>query len=326
MQHTTSTGVADACAEAMKRARHVAIDDAAIAATCQSFPSDHLPVPEWNRDLHFFEGTEKSANYVLVLDALNFSFWADAGQPRWKIDYRGRELQGYWALSAALKRAVEDGVPLLEAGWLAEATRPQVERLLAGTQGEIPLMAARQAHLNEVGRVLLQRYDGLFTNMVEDVGHDAVDLALRVAAELTSFDDVATLGDLRVPIYKRAQILPVDLYGTYDGRSWGDLRRLDQLTAFADYKVPQVLRRQGILRYDEELSEIVDQERLIDPGHPMEVEIRAATVDAVERMRACMAARGQDVRAFEIDWLLWGLGQTKHPDDRPYHKTRTIYY
>lgn len=325
MQQTT-TGVAAACAEVMKRARHVVIDDAAIALTCQSFPCDHLPVPEWNRDLHFFEGTEKSANYVLVLDALNFSFWADPEEPRWKIDYRGRELQGYWALSAALKRAVEDGVPLLEASWLAEATRPQVEQLLAGTQGEIPLMAARQAHVNEVGRVLLERYDGLFTNMVEDVRHDAVDLALRVASELTSFNDVTTYSEMRVPIFKRAQILPVDLYGTFDGRAWGNLRRLDELTAFADYKVPQVLRRQGILRYDDELAEIVDHERHIVPGDPMEVEIRAATVDAVERMRAVMAARGQEVRAFEIDWLLWGLGQTKHPDDRPYHKTRTVYY
>lgn len=326
MQQNTSTGVAYACAEVMRRARHVAIDDAAIAAVCAAFPRDHLPVPEWNRELHFFDGTLESANYVLVLDALNFSFWADPDQPRWKVAYRDRIWQGYWALAAALKRAVEDGVPLLEAGWLAEVTRPQVEALLAGVDAPIPLMEARQAHLQEVGRVLLSRYDGHLVHMVEDVGHDAVDLALRIAADLSSFDDVAAYDGMRVPLLKRAQIVAVDLFGTFGGKEWGGLHRLEGLTAFADYKVPQVLRRQGILRYDDELAERVDHEHPIAPGDPMEVEIRAATVDAVERMRAYLEARGQRVRAFEIDWLLWGLGQTRHADDRPYHKTRTVYY
>lgn len=322
-----TTGVASACAEVMARARHVAIDDAAVAATCQSFPRDHLPVPEWNRDLHFFEGTMRSANYVLVLDALNFSFWADAGTPRWKVGYRGSVYQGYWGLAAALKRGIEEGVPLLEAGWLAEVTLPQVERLLRGLDATvIPLMDARHAHLQEVGRVLASRYDGQFANMVEDARYDAVALTLRLAAELTSFDDVATYGDLRVPLYKRAQIAPVDLFGTFDGKACGRLQRLSELTAFADYKVPQVLRRLGVLRYDRELADIVDREALLPAGDPREVEIRAATVDAVERMRDCLATGGRDVRAFEIDWLLWGLGQTNHADDRPYHKTRTIFY
>jgi hypothetical protein len=322
----TTTGVAEACAEVMRRAREVKIDEGSIARLCDALGPGPLPIPAFDRDLHFFEGTWRSANYVLVLDALNFSFWPDPGAARWKVAWQGREWGGYWALTAALRRAVEERVPILEAGWLAEISIGQVERLLRGSEGVIPLLDARQAHLQEVGRVLLSRYDGRFVNMVEESRFDAVALTLRLAEELYSFADVARYDDLRVPLYKRAQIAPVDLFGTFEGKGPGRLQRLDELTAFADYKVPQVLRRLGVLHYGAELAATVDSETRIRPGDPLEVEIRAATVDAVERVRRALAVRGTVARAFEIDWLLWGLSQKAHPDDRPYHKTRTVYY
>ncbi|NDD30551.1 MAG: hypothetical protein EB084_20010 [Proteobacteria bacterium] len=326
MNHASTTGVAEACARVMTRARHVSIDDAAVAAVCDAWQHEPHPVPEWNRALHYFDGTRASANYVLVLDALNFCFWPDPGQPRWTVAYRDRPHTGYWALSAALKKAAEEGVPVLDAGWLAEVDRSAVERLLRGVEGEIPLMEHRVTHLQEVGRVLASRYDGQFANMVEDVGFDAVDLALRVAADLSSFDDAAVYDGERVPLFKRAQIVAVDLFGTFDGADCGRLTRLEALTAFADYKVPQVLRRLGVMRYDAALADVVDREVHIAPNDPMEVEIRAATVDAVERIRAGLATRGHGARAFEIDWFLWQLGQQRHADDRPYHKTRTVFY
>lgn len=339
----SSTGVARACTEVMRRARHVDIDDRALRAAVDALVKEGLSAPDFDRELHYFDGTWRSANFVLVLDALNFSFWPDSGQPRWTVHYRKREWSGYWALTAALQRAVEDRIPILEAKWLAEASLAQIERVLAfdreGTppgHGRIPLMDARHANLQEVGRVLVERYDGRFIHMVEDVRYDAVDLTLRLAGDLTSFNDVASYGDLTVPFFKRAQITPVDLYGTFNGKEWGKLQRLDQLTAFADYKVPQVLRRLGILEYDAELREIVDHEQKIPAGHRFEVEIRAATVDAVERMRERLREHGQPMRAFELDWVLWNLSQRGAEDEPPplptwypllpYHKTRTIFY
>ena len=330
----------------MQRATHVHIDDRAVATLCQAWVASPpggqhaseapLDVPGWNRDLHYFDGTPRSANYVLVLDALNFSFWPDPGQPRWTVFWREHELSGYWALTACLLRAIEDRIPVLDAGWLAEVTPDMVERLLRGTTGQIPLMEARHAHLQEVGRLLLERYDGQFIHVVEDVGRNAVRLALRVSDELSSFHDVARYHDLTVPLLKRAQITAVDLFGTFDGREWGKLTGLDGLTAFADYKVPQILRRLGILVYDATLTETVDRGVLIPPGDEREVEIRAATVDAVERIRLGLTGRGVTLKAFEIDWVLWGLTQRPASslshglpalsEERPYHKTRTIFY
>jgi hypothetical protein len=142
-----------------------------------------------------------------------------------------------------------------------------------------------------------------------------------------SFDDVATYDGDEVRFYKRAQILVSDLYGIYEGRGLGAFADLDRLTAFADYKIPQVLREAGILVYVPDLAEAVDLRREIPPGDPREVEIRAATVWGCELLRRELAEHPgrQRLRAFEVDWLLWSDAQGRELS-RPYHRTRTIFY
>jgi Potential Queuosine, Q, salvage protein family len=46
---------------------------------------------------------------------------------------------------------------------------------------------------------------------------------------------------------------------------------------------------------------------------------------AVERLREAVAQRGRELRAVELDWILWDMSQNLYPV-RPYHRTRTIFY
>ena len=41
------------------------------------------------------------------------------------MSYRGETVNGYWALVAALRRAVDEGVPITNAEFLAEVTQPR---------------------------------------------------------------------------------------------------------------------------------------------------------------------------------------------------------
>jgi hypothetical protein len=129
-----------------------------------------------------------------------------------------------------------------------------------------------------------------------------------------------------VPLLKRAQICVADLHAAFEGQGWGAFDDLDQLTAFADYKLPQLLRAHGALVYAPELAAAVDSYTEIPAGSDEEIEIRAATIWAVELLRRALAARGVSRTASAIDYRLWVESQTATPDMRPYHRTRTVYY
>lgn len=315
-----SLGVLETTLPVVEKARHVRLERGVLHDLAARWKESGFGVPGWDSAIHY-----PDANYVLLLDALNFCFWADPDQPRWEVDYHGQSFNGYKALSVALRRAVEEGVPLLEADWLASISREQMAHLLRG-RGEIPMLDDRVANAREVGQVLSRGWEGRFERIVEAAGGSAVELVRLVERELTSFRDVCTYDGAEVRILKRAQILVVDLFGTFQGQGPGELTGLEQLTAFADYKIPQVLRAQGVLVYSDELAETVDNRILIPAGDPREVEIRAAMVWAVEKLRQGLAKVGRQATAYELDWFLWNLGQRPVENERPYHLTRTIYY
>ena len=314
-------GVRFAAARVAEQAQHVHIDEQALQDASARF-EDQFRVPAWNHEYHFGDGSERTANYILLLDALNFSFW---GEPRWGIDFRGEQLNGYWALAAALKHAIEGGLDLTDARVLASMDEATLADILRG-RGVIPLLRERCAHAREVGRVLLDKFDGQCARLVERSSFDAAGVAQSVIEHFSSFRDAPVYHGLIVPIYKRAQIVAADLYGAFGGERWGALAGIERLTCFADYKLPQILRRWGVLRYSDTLAQRVDARIEIPAGSEEEIEIRAVTVVAVERMRAALSRRGTCLSSVEIDWMLWDAAQIPAPDGKPYHRTRTIYY
>lgn len=117
-------------------------------------------------------------------------------------------------------------------------------------------------------------------------------------------------------------------------------RDIDQLTMFADYRVPQILRQVGILRYSESLQKDIDSLREIPFGSPQEVEIRACSIVAVEELYEELVRLSGDESegeqsgdwgrkyVLELDWLLWQWAEQrcKDVDMPPFHRTNTIYY
>lgn len=300
----------------------VRIDQDAVAKSAADLARIDPAAPAWDRTLHWSGNREQTANYILVLDTLNFCFW---GEPRWRVRYRGQALDGYWALAAALKQALDRGLPLYDAAYLARIDGEQLAGIFAG-ENTIPLLGERVRALREVGHVLMERYDGQFASLIEVAGGSAARLVEIVAAEFSSFRDVARYKGDEVRFYKRAQILVSDLWGAFGGHDLGSFHDLGVLTAFADYKVPQVLHHLGILVYAPTLMDRLAGRVEIPAGSPEELEIRAATIWAVEYLRQALAGHGRALDAYQIDWLLWGAGQELPAGALPYHRTRTIYY
>ena len=332
-------GVLESTRTVMDAARDVTIDQQAVERLASRLADRGVEAPEWRVWPHWWEDSDRAADYVLVLDALNFSFW---GEPRWRVEYEGRLLDGYWALAACLRRALETDVPILDPGLPGLLRRDRRRRPVRGRVGD---PAARRADRQPPrGRPGPARRPAARSPRSSDPPPGAAKRwsARSCAASPPSTTSpptplppttaspptaIAATDGIDVRLYKRAQILVSDLHGIYDGQGLGAFSDLDRLTAFADYKIPQVLREAGILVYSPALAETVDRQTLIPPGDPREVEIRAATVWGCELLRQALERQrsGPPLRAFEVDWLLWSDAQGR-TIDRPYHRTRTIYY
>ena len=315
----------------VEQARWAAVEGEAVERLAERIAARDAPPPEWDAGLHpVGRDDAEAATLVLILDALNFCFWPLPGStaPRWTIRFRGVAYDGYPALAASLRRAVEDGVPLTDPDFLARIDQGDVQRIFLPQPGaqDIPMIEARVANLREVGRVLRDRWNGTFATAIEKSGRSSRALVAEVIDALPSFRDVAQYKGHEVWFLKRAQILIADLHGAFGGLRLGAFDDLDQLTAFADYKVPQMLRQLGVLDYHPELAQAIRRYDLIPPGDEREVEIRAVTVWAVERLRRELARLNRSLHAFEIDWLLWHASQDIPGDAEPYHRTLTIYY
>ena len=253
----------------------------------------------------------------------NSSYW---GRPKWTVDFRRRPGDGAWGTLGSIARAVQDeSLPLLDGAYMASIPASDLRHILRGNV-EIPMFQERLDILQEVGRVLVSQFDGSFIELVSAAKNDAVELVRLLVTCFPSFNDIATLEGHTVVFYKRAQLATAMLYEAFEGKGLGDLRRTEELTVFADYKLPQVLRRLSILRYAPHLAERIDRLEPLEAGSREEVEIRAATVWAGELMRQALVARFPEVTALHIDYWLWHEGQYQGPNVRPYHRTRTIYY
>ncbi len=308
-----------------QKSRLVHIDLIALNRIVSVLLDRNIPIPTWDTSCHYNGGEENMVAYILVLDTINFCFWPVAGTPRWEIGHGPQKLSGYYGLAAALRQALESGSPLTDAEYLATLSREGLNAILGG-RGMLQLLDARVRNLNELGRVLLNNYGGAATHLVEAAAGSAIGLARLVAKTLSSFQDVAWYEGEMVYFYKRAQILAADLHGALHGTGFGRFTDIDQLTAFADYKLPQVLRQLGVLRYAAALENRIDRQVLLDPGSFEEVEIRANTIWAVELIRQEAGKGGMELPARQIDWMLWNMGQEADYRVKPYHRVRTIFY
>lgn len=144
------------------------------------------------------------------------------------------------------------------------------------------------------------------------------------------FRDTSVYKGVLVHFYKRAQILVGDIWAAY-GRSLDpqhpySFHDLKEITMFADYRVPQILRHMGIMAYSEELARKIDAREVIPFGSEDEIEIRAATIVAVEQLQQSLAKAGRNFLVLEVDWLLWQWGEATKDTILPHHRTLTIYY
>jgi hypothetical protein len=310
--------VLESARQVAARATWVAVDEAAARAWAANHESADWEAPSWPAELRFVGDRAACANLTLLLSCLNFCFWSDR---TWAIEFRGRRWRRTYAMYAAVLRAVEEDRSWLHARRWMTAGPVAVAQMFRGL-GVIPLLAERREVLNETGRCLSERFGGDFTAAVEQAGGHARRLAYLLAENFPSFRDVATYGDIQVAVLKRAQLCAADVHHRWLRCGFDGLSGLDELTVFADYRLPQYLRHIGVLVVKPELAARIERREEIAAGSPEEVELRCATIVAAEMIREVLGGR---IPAWHLDYVLWR--RSHDPDVQvEHHRTRTIYY
>lgn len=285
-----------------------------------------LPDPAWVERYHYRGEEELTLRYLWVLDALNFCFWPPLGylegwetSDKWSVGGpQGERLTGYYALSYALARVAKKEPEFFSADCLVQLRPEELRERL----GAIPLLSWRVVAAREVGFVL--RRFGTAQHFFSRAQRSAQKCVELITAHLPLFRDAAVYAGRWVPFLKRAQILVADIWGTFGGQGPGEFWDMPWLTAFADYKLPQILWAKGALWLHPQLAERIKGGELLPRGSPEEVELRAAAVVAVEELRVLLAQGGRKLSSFQVDWLLWNIAQGSLPV--PHHRTLTWAY
>lgn len=87
-----------------------------------------------------------------------------------------------------------------------------------------------------------------------------------------------------------------------------------------------MLEYNGILKYSPALAQDLAAHKEVIAGSQREVEIRSASVVAIERMRARLAAQGCAVHSIQLDWLMWNEAEANLDKMPPFHRCLTIFY
>jgi hypothetical protein len=299
----------------IERARDVRIGQEGLDAFCGSFKgldSSSFKAP--------FKSPSMSPEDKIRLDfaynSANFCYWQE---PRWTVEYKGREIKGAFGMKAAFYRGIEEGYPLTDASFLTKISLQDFERIVRG-RNNLQLLTERINHLHEVGMVLTNQYGGDVINVVEKGKGDAIKLLEEITGNFSCYDDSGDYFGERVFFHKRAQLVVSNIDKTLRTAGRTGLQRVDELTALADYKVPQILRHLGIIAYSKGLSQIVDNKGIIVAGSPDEVEIRAFTIESVERMVGKLKRNFPDVNAIELDKYLYHESKVVKEEMRPHHR------
>ena len=304
------------------------------------------------------EREERVALYILTLDALNFCFWPAPG-----LEYEH--------LATALKLiAQQDEQELVlnnssllstAGNWnsqnyalspvnLSTITSEKLHQMLkphlpAGVD-TLPNLDERCRLCNEVGTGLLYHFNGSVLAMIQQAQQSAERLVQIIVNTFSGFRDTV-IDDVgrQVFFYKRAQILVGDLWASLgNSTAYCNFYDIDRLTMFADYRVPQLLRHEGVLVYSSTLANKVDRGQILVAGCMDELYIRAATVVAVEQMvqviKDIFAPNSSEHKdrnvatspdywcAIKLDWHLWQVGEKLNQEGSlsKHHLVRTIFY
>jgi hypothetical protein len=313
----------------IEQSRDVETDLAKIREVAGWMAYEELPMPKIAVPYGLDKNPEIAIDFVMVANTIDSAFTDFDSHVMFQTEFHGERVSDADAMIACLKRAMDDGVPILDGSFLCTVSKEEMKKIFKGNI-EMPMLDEKLEVWHQTGEVLVSRYSGRFRNFIQSCSprlyDDGNGLVERLVKEFPRYNDVSHYDEHEVKFYKLAQLGYWGLYSGLGNTSAFHIEDPKKFTAFADYIVPVALRVMGITSYSPRLEQSIQSHQLILRDSTQEVELRAHTLYAT----ALLAEEINKVRASDaqilipqIDARLW---THYHKTKWPHHLTRTIMY
>ena len=122
------------------------------------------------------------------------------------------------------------------------------------------------------------------------------------------------------------------MWACFNGESYGEFDDINDLTMFADYRVPVTLTSMHCLQFGPKLEAHIKAHKPIPSGSSWEMQLRGASIWCVEMIRREILKKhpqAKHINAILIDFYLYDTAkemEEKGCEMLPHHRTRSIWY
>lgn len=272
----TTNPVRESTRPIVNDATYVSLNKRAITAYAHEYAEESFEIPTWDGQVFISETgpytRQDVIDYFMVGNVVNFCFNTPGTGDRFKTHYGTTTTDtpitwdGAFGMWACLKKCLEDdSLPdLLDADCLANLTMSDAEAIFEPSNGvRLPLLEMRVEMLRETGHILNTRYNGTFSSLLTQSNNRLYNNGDGFVEQLVHECDVYTdewpyNAGSSVRFDKRAQLAVTMLYDYFYHKNETVFTDVPELTVFADYRLPTVLRRELLIEYHPGLAYIID--------------------------------------------------------------------
>lgn len=311
--------VRDLSNHVMDNAIQVSIDHGRVCSVAESLQDFDFEIPTWDFAPFYPQSDdfEEVCLFYLLFNSINYCYFDEHNNRFQDGKYRSSTLAGL--------RITENLEDLKDPSFLANVDEAYFLGELFKAEVPLSLVPERVDAFREIGKFLLANPEFTFRKLFAKSKNNAYFISQVIPTLLPTWRD---------PFCKRAQLFVGMVYGRFQQESKPFFEGLEDLTVFADYRVPQTLYNMGILNYDTPLRNLIARGKLVPAGSRPEMEIRAGTIVATDLLTEELNKfSGNELNVLHTDYLLWNTTRMKDqlPDgilirQADHHRTMTTYY
>ena len=280
----------------LKNPRYVTIDQSRAFVAAECLADLKLELPTWNfRPLYpQSDNFEEMCLFYLILNSINYCYFDHDGKK-----FQDGKMHGSTLVATRLTEHWED---IKNPTFLGQVDENYLLAELFRAEAPISMVKERAYALREVGQFLNRNPDFSFRKLFQKYKRNAYYVSQAVPTLLPSWEDA---------FFKRAQLFVGMVYGRFQHDEVRPFEEgLEDLTVFADYRVPETLIRMGVIVPSASLMTRIHRRERIHSGSRKELELRAASIIGADAVMNALNARTETaVNSLHIDYLLWSAGR-----------------